>query len=583
MSRKSTNLNRRQFLGLGATAAAFAGMAGLAGCAPQSPAEPAAEQAAPADGGETMAATGADSWLGEEPSITDADVTETIEADVVVVGLGTAGVAAARAAAEEGATVIAFEKGATVGSRSGQFAVFNGAYNKRWGQETFDVDFIADHEMDECSYFPKRAIWTRWAKEGADVFQWYAEGKSDLIISDTSVTEAAAPGEEGASSQVTLSPQWWPQPPHYDWHEETHPCLPASVIFTPGHQPVLEANLTVAQDTGNVDARFGCFVEKLIMEDGACTGVYVRDAESGTYLRANATKGVIMACGEYASNPDMVAHFCPDVAANGTPVMWPNMDVEGNPTNTGDGLKMGAWAGAAIQQHHAPMIHHMGGPGGSGMEGSMGVMGINPWLRLDKHGRRFMNEDCPGQQTENQIENLKDMTCYMIWDGNWADQLQWFPASHGIQLSVTPEALAAQVEAGRVLEADSVEALLDAIGDIDKTTALASIDRYNQLAKAGKDEDFGKKAERMFPVETGPFYAATMAAAPMLVCIGGLVSDEEARVYDTEGAVIEKLYAAGNIQGSRFAVQYPIALEGVSHSLALFYGYVAGKNAVAGK
>ena len=47
-------------------------------------------------------------------------------------------------------------------------------------------------------------------------------------------------------------------------------------------------------------------------------------------------------------------------------------------------------------------------------------------------------------------------------------------------------------------------------------------------------------------------------------------------------AVIPGLYVCGNVQGSRYAVEYPICLRGISHSLCVYYGYVAGKNCVAG-
>ena len=69
----------------------------------------------------------------------------------------------------------------------------------------------------------------------------------------------------------------------------------------------------------------------------------------------------------------------------------------------------------------------------------------------------------------------------------------------------------------------------------------------------------------------------------MLVCLGGIVSDEDARAYDEAGQVVPGLYCAGNMQGSRFAVEYPICLKGVSVSMCIFYGYVAGKNAAAAK
>ena len=64
--------------------------------------------------------------------------------------------------------------------------------------------------------------------------------------------------------------------------------------------------------------------------------------------------------------------------------------------------------------------------------------------------------------------------------------------------------------------------------------------------------------------------------------MGGLESDENCHVYDEERAVIEGLYACGNVQGDRFAMAYPIALKGLSVGMAQFYGYIAGTNAAMG-
>ena len=66
----------------------------------------------------------------------------------------------------------------------------------------------------------------------------------------------------------------------------------------------------------------------------------------------------------------------------------------------------------------------------------------------------------------------------------------------------------------------------------------------------------------------------------LLVCIGGLESDENCHTFDADRNVIPGLYVAGNVQGNRFATEYPIGLKGVSHSMAMYYGYVAGKNAM---
>ena len=77
-----------------------------------------------------------------------------------------------------------------------------------------------------------------------------------------------------------------------------------------------------------------------------------------------------------------------------------------------------------------------------------------------------------------------------------------------------------------------------------------------------------------------PLFEWNYLAALLLVCIGGLESDENCHTFDADRNVIPGLYVAGNVQGNRFATEYPIGLKGVSHSMAMYYGYVAGKNAM---
>jgi len=118
--------------------------------------------------------------------------------------------------------------------------------------------------------------------------------------------------------------------------------------------------------------------------------------------------------------------------------------------------------------------------------------------------------------------------------------------------------------------------------------ALASIERYNELCKAGSDDDFGKPASRMFALENPPYYACQWGTTSMLVCVGGLESDENCHTFTEEDPaspkrdIIKGLYVCGNVQGSRYAVEYPICMRGISHSLCVYYGYIAGKNCVAG-
>lgn len=549
-------------------------------------------------GGDTAASSSDEDWLGTEPEIDESKVAKTVDVDVAVVGCGIAGVAACRSVAEDGGLVAAFEKADGPQCRSGEYAVINGKVQAKWGRDTWtreQIDDIIDSHMVESTYRCKRSIMSKWAHNIGDAFDWWVEANPDLYYAET--TRSAIPDE---SADNFIIPIFYPLPEHYDWKQERFPCYPTSVEFKPDQHVTVEANMQKAVDTGNVQTFYGCFVEKLIMENGRCVGLYARDAATGEYIKCNASKGVILSTGDYSQNTKMLKHFCPEVIENNIQCLFTNVDVEGNFTNQGDGIQLGMWAGAQVQQSHAPMIHHMGG--GADLAG-VGVMGNAGFLNLDLNGKRFMNEDLPGQQLENQIELQKNRESWQIFDSNWPEQLPYMPAAHGgacyyedyasedegpknnttYRNYKSPYQLEAAVADGRAVKADTLEELVAKIYPDDtaaQQTALDSIQRYNELAKAGYDEDFHKPASRMWAVENGPFYADKFTTALLLVCIGGLESDEDCHTFDADRNVIPGLYVAGNIQGNRFATEYPIGLKGVSHSMAMYYGYVAGKNAL---
>ena len=549
-------------------------------------------------GGDAAASSSDEDWLGTEPEIDESKVAKTVDVDVAVVGCGIAGVAACRSVAEDGGLVAAFEKADGPQCRSGEYAVINGKVQAKWGRDTWtreQIDDIIDSHMVESTYRCKRSIMSKWAHNIGDAFDWWVEANPDLYYAET--TRSAIPDE---SADNFIIPIFYPLPEHYDWKQERFPCYPTSVEFKPDQHVTVEANMQKAVDTGNVQTFYGCFVEKLIMENGRCVGLYARDAATGEYIKCNASKGVILSTGDYSQNTKMLKHFCPEVIENNIQCLFTNVDVEGNFTNQGDGIQLGMWAGAQVQQSHAPMIHHMGG--GADLAG-VGVMGNAGFLNLDLNGKRFMNEDLPGQQLENQIELQKNRESWQIFDSNWPEQLPYMPAAHGgacyyedyasedegpknnttYRNYKSPYQLEAAVADGRAVKADTLEELVAKIYPDDtaaQQTALDSIQRYNELAKVGYDEDFHKPASRMWAVENGPFYADKFTTALLLVCIGGLESDKDCHTFDADRNVIPGLYVAGNIQGNRFATEYPIGLKGVSHSMAMYYGYVAGKNAL---
>ncbi len=595
------NVTRRNFLsGAALVSAAIAG-AGLAGCAPQS----AAPAASSSSAGETLGATGAANstvgfdgtgtlpWLGEAPAINDDQVEEELTADVVVVGLGAAGVPAARAAAEAGAKVVCLESSSHLNSVASDMAIFGGQTQAQWGRGDgfLDKKMVVNMHMEECSHHVSQSIISRYYDESGAALDWFVGASKNLYMAPESYAEIPADAQANY-----MFPYMYPMPETYDYAKEDLPCYPTSVGFS-SLATVMADNLQAAVDAG-AEVRYSTKGVELILDDtGAVAGIYAQAAGSDGYLKITAPS-VILATGDYLGNEDMMKFYAPECVENGINILSIDLDDEGNYTNVGEGHKMGAWAGAAIEQWHAPMIHHMGG--GAGADGR-GVIGNNGYLWLNLRGKRFMNEDLPGQQLENQVELQPQRKAYQFFDASWPEQLAYFPAAHGVaciyrdeplpeytasglRINVrTPADIDAAVEEGRCLKADTIDELLGMIEGMDVETAKASIERYNELARAGEDTDFFKSSQRLFALENGPFYAAECGCALTLGNLGGLESDEECHVYNTDRELIPGLYAAGATQGGRFAVQYPISLKGLSCGMCMVYGKIAGENAAAGK
>lgn len=595
------NVTRRNFLsGAALVSAAIAG-AGLAGCAPQS----AAPAASSSSAGETLGTTGAANstvgfdgtgtlpWLGEAPAISDDQVEEELTADVVVVGLGAAGVPAARAAAEAGAKVVCLESSSHLNSVASDMAIFGGQTQAQWGRGDgfLDKKMVVNMHMEECSHHVSQSIISRYYDESGAALDWFVGASKNLYMAPESYAEIPTDAQANY-----MFPYMYPVPETYDYTKEDLPCYPTSVGFS-SLATVMADNLQAAVDAG-AEVRYSTKgVELILNDEGAVAGIYAQAAGSDSYLKITAPS-VILATGDYLGNEDMMKFYAPECVENGINILSIDLDDEGNYTNVGEGHKMGAWAGAAIEQWHAPMIHHMGG--GAGADGR-GVIGNNGYLWLNLRGKRFMNEDLPGQQLENQVELQPQRKAYQFFDASWPEQLAYFPAAHGVaciyrdeplpeytasglRINVrTPADIDAAVEEGRCLKADTIDELLGMIEGMDVETAKASIERYNELARAGEDTDFFKSPQRLFALENGPFYAAECGCALTLGNLGGLESDEDCHVYNTDRELIPGLYAAGATQGGRFAVQYPISLKGLSCGMCMVYGKIAGENAAAGK
>ncbi len=527
------NLSRREFLkGAGVSVAALAGSSVLTGCKPK---------AAPAEGEatDTPAAGGTYSFETPPEPIADKDITETVTADVVVVGAGDAGLAATLAAAEAGASVILLEKSASFNSRGFGNGALDTKYHKEQGIE-LDKGAIVNDLVEFAGAKVDQAKIELWADHSGEVY--------DHLID--LATEAELP--------IMLFPAG--QDPEARYFE-----YPTCLVFGSTMQQADLLSVVEAEAIKQgADIRYEMTAQQLVQEDdGTVSGVIVTNA-AGEYVKFVGEKGVILATGDYGHNEEMMDKWC----------SWAknvDMNVYVPAVNTGDGHKMGLWAGGQMEiGPHAPMIHTLGG----------GTFSMNPVLRVNGKGLRYENEDIPNPYICNSRLRQPGNVAYAIFDSNYAEYIPntipGFARTTAVS-EMTAETLASEVESGAVLKADTLEDLAEQMG-VPADNFVATVERYTELALAGEDEDFHKNPRMMAAINQAPFYASKVFAV-LLVTLGGFRTNTDLQVLDDNFDVIPGLYAAGNVSGGFYANDYPVLAAGLSHGRCITEGYLAGKHA----
>jgi len=252
----------------------------------------------------------------------------------------------------------------------------------------------------------------------------------------------------------------------------------------------------------------------------------------------------------------------------------------GKLANTGDGQKMGVCIGAQMERGpHAPVSHCMSGP-----------LGDDAFLLVNVRGERFMNEDNDGQHWTNAFERQPQAHAFQIFDAKWREHLACLGIIHGQFYKVGSGGLGGGMSWSAVTTEQRVLGLAKTANTLEELAAklelpveafTATVKRYNELAHRGNDTDYYKRADRLFPVETAPFYGGR-AAPSLLVIMGGLVVSGKCEVCDGKFNTIPGLFAAGNAMGCRFSGDYAVTAAGVSHGTALTFGRLAGQMAAKG-
>ncbi len=497
--------------------------------------------------------------------IDDSLITQTEAADVVIVGAGMSGLCAAISAAEEGARVIVLEKTNTVNFRGYDYAAVNSRVQQQVGNDIDPVD-VTREIMRFGAYKPNQKVVMQWVKHSGHVNDWLL----DMALAKGCKVQHIWTKDEMVAEGATL-----PTRPSMTFVlEPTQEAIEKAPKGMIGGKPVIAMAYTLlstAQDKG-VDIRFKMPAVQLVREEnntGRVSAVIAQD-KNGAYRKFTASKGVILCAGDYGHDEEMLHYYIPSsdtVKIN----LYPSK------ANTGDGHKMGLWVGADIDEGpHAPMYFDFGMVDAPGLADS--VM-RQPWLSLNNYGERFANEDVPYPFIANGVRQEPDYTKWNIWDSKWPVEA---PAMHQTACKSlksvyhNPERLKKLIAENVVKSANSLEELARKM-KLPYEKVKAEIDRYNELARKGFDDDFYKRKECLTTIEKPPFYAAHISIA-LLVTLGGLKINEHMQVLDKKKQIIPGLYAAGNNSGSFYANDYCMTVMGNSHGRAYTFGYLAGKH-----
>ena len=410
--------------------------------------------------------------------------------DIVIIGAGGAGLAAAIEGVQNGAKVIVLEKmgvaGGNTTSATGGLNAAETKIQKELGIEDTKEQFYAD-TMKGGYNKNDPALVRKMVDKAAETVDWLMSFGVDL----SDVGKMA-----GSTNKRTHRPQGGA-------------AVGAHMVS------VME---TEALKIG-VDLRKNSKVIDIIKEDNKPAGVVV---ETNGQRYTIAAKAVIIATGGFGANPDMVVKYKPELEGFGT---------TNHKGATGDAFAWIEKFGGALTQMDEIQTHPTVVPG-NGLMITEAVRG-NGAIMVNREGNRFCSEMATRDVMSKAILNQTGKTAYLVFD-------------MGVRKSL--KAIEGYVKQGLLTEGETPEALAEKLG-IPAESFASTIASYNQIQASGNDAEFGRKASEMpRPLTEGPYYAVEVGPA-IHHTMGGIKITPNAEVLDTNGNVIPGLYAAGEVTG----------------------------------
>ena len=521
-------------------------------------------------------------WLGKEPDIDEAAITETVDTDILIVGAGNGGIFAAAYAAANGLNFRVIEQNGNVQDTRHWYGAIDSAAAKEAGEKPADraklLSEISRYASGKCD---QRVVKT-WINESAamhDFMRSILEDKYGWTCDFTSGAEAAWPAENAEHNTDYLFPV-----------QEHNYMASESASGKPRNELLLQ----YIQELG-YDVDFKTSLAKLEKNsDGRITGIIAQSTEDDHFIRYNANKGVLLACGGFPGNPYMMEQLDPLGTSVTTACSY-------SPADKGYGIRAAVWAGANLDKEAAPMLFDRGivAPGVDGgyvaSDSAFGGKafpgpirqynpGTQPFLKVNRNGERFANESSPYNDIVYAAAHQPGRVYAQICDANILEDAKRF---HTIGCSAQTRNAGAEYiqkqmdnaeKEGVFFKADTIEELADKLGFTGeaKDTFLATVDRYNELYDKQNDEDFGKPAYRLSAIRTAPFYGCWLGAS-LLCTEQGIAINDKGQALDNDNKPMPGLYVTGDMSGSFFANNYPCLMAGVAMGRTLTYAIKAIK------
>ena len=517
-------------------------------------------------------------WLGKEPDIDEAAITETVDTDILIVGAGNGGMGAAAYAAAHGLNFRVIEQNGNVQDTRHWVGAVDGFGAQAQGIKMDRAKLLSEISRYASGKCDQRVVKT-WINESGEMIEFIRsimEDKYGVKMVYTYGDEAKWPAENAEHNTDYMYPEI-----EYTYDRSSGAARN-------------ELLLQYIQELG-YDVDFKTSLAKLEKDStGRITGIIAQSTEDDHFIRYNANKGVLLACGGFPGNPYMMEQLDPLGTSVTTACSY-------SPSDKGYGIRAAMWAGANLDKEAAPMLFDRGivAPGvdggyvdsdtafgGKAFPGTIRQYnpGTQPFLKVNRNGERFANESSPYNDIVYAAAHQPGRVYAQICDANILEDAKRF---HTIGCSAQTRNAGAEYiqkqmdnaeKEGVFFKADTIEELADKLGFTGeaKDTFLATVDRYNELYDKQNDEDFGKPAYRLSAIRTAPFYGCWLGAS-LLCTEQGIAINDKGQALDNDNKPMPGLYVTGDMSGSFFANNYPCLMAGVAMGRTLTYAIKAIK------